>query len=63
MHYTIFDMGAPIASYETEGDAINALVTLAAAQPGRAGQLVFLAFDDLGQRVGAPVLGSYVCPE
>jgi hypothetical protein len=63
MRYSIFDTGALIASYVSEGDAINALVNLAAAAPDRAGQLVFVAFDDHGRRIGEPVFGSYVCPE
>jgi hypothetical protein len=63
MRYSIFDTGTLIASYVSEGDAIDALVTLAAAARARAGQLVFVAFDDHGRRVGAPVFGSYLCPE
>jgi hypothetical protein len=59
MHYSIFDTGALLASYDAEGDAIEALVALAAAQPARAGNLVFVAFDDEGRRVGEPVFGSY----
>jgi hypothetical protein len=59
MRYSIFDGGAVLASYEHEGDAINALVALAAAQPARTAELVFVAaFDDRGRRLGAPVLGS-----
>jgi hypothetical protein len=61
MHYSIFDAGTLLASYENEGEAINALVSLAAAKPARAGNLVFVAFDDDGRRIGAPVFGSYVC--
>jgi hypothetical protein len=63
MHYSIFDTGALVASYENEGDAINALASLAVAQPTRAGSLVFVAFDDEGRRIGAPVFGSYFCGE
>jgi hypothetical protein len=63
MHYSIFESGTLIASYANEADAINALVSLAAADPGHAGALVFVAFNDEGQRVGAPVFGAYVCPE
>ncbi len=63
MHYSIFDTGTLVASFESESDAINALVTLAADEPARAGTLVFVAFDDEGRRIGAPVFGSYVCPE
>jgi hypothetical protein len=61
MHYSIFDTGALVASYENESDAMSALVALATADPARAGALVFVAFDDDGRRIGAPVLGSYLC--
>jgi hypothetical protein len=63
MHYSIFDTGSLIASYENEGDAMGALVALATADPVRADALVFVAFDDNGERVGTPVLGSYLCAE
>ncbi len=63
MQYSIFDTGALIASYQNESDAMSALVALATVDPARAGALVFVAFDDDGQRVGAPVLGSYLCFE
>jgi hypothetical protein len=63
MRYSIFDTGTLVASYENEGDAINALVSLATAAPARAGSLVFVAFDDEGRRIGAPVFGSYFCAE
>ena len=63
MHYSIFDTGALLASYDNEGDAIDALASLAVTQPGRAGSLVFVAFDEDGRRVGVPVLGSYFCGE
>jgi hypothetical protein len=63
MRYAIFDAGTLIASYDSEGYAIDALVTLAAVDPARAGQLVFVAFDDEGRRVGQPVFGSYFSPE
>ena len=61
MHYSIFDTGALLASYENEGDAMSVLVALATADPARADGLLFVAFDEDGQRVGAPVLGSYLC--
>ena len=61
MHYSIFDSGALLGSYENEGEAMSALVALATPDPGRAGGLVFVAFNDEGERVGAPVLGSYLC--
>jgi hypothetical protein len=63
MHYSIFDSGTLFASYDNEGDAMNALVTLANIDPAHADSLVFIAFNDQGQRVGAPVLGSYLCSE
>lgn len=63
MHYSIFDTGSLVASYESEGDAMGALVTLATADPRRADALVFVAFDDEGERIGTPVLGSYLCLE
>jgi hypothetical protein len=63
MHYSIFDTGSLVASYENEGDAMAALVALATADPGHADALVFVAFDDDGERIGAPVLGSYLCCE
>jgi hypothetical protein len=63
MHYSIFDSGALLGSYENEGEAMQALVTLASADPAHADTLVFVAFDDAGQRVGTPVLGSYLCSE
>jgi hypothetical protein len=61
MHYSIFDSGTLFASYENEGDAMSALVALSTADPARAHGLVFVAFDDDGDRIGAPVLGSYLC--
>ena len=61
MHYSIFDTGALVASYDSEGEAMNVLVALATADPARAGALVFVAFGDDGERIGAPVLGSYLC--
>ena len=63
MHYSIFDTGALLASYENEGDAMSVLVGLATADPARASSLLFVAFDEDGQRVGAPVLGSYLCAD
>jgi hypothetical protein len=63
MRYSIYDAGTLLASYENEGDAMNALVSLAGAEPARAGALVFVAFDEDGKRIGQPVFGSYVCPE
>lgn len=63
MYYSIFDTGALLASYENEGDAMNVLVALATADPARADGLLFVAFDEDGQRVGAPVLGSYLCAD
>jgi hypothetical protein len=61
MHYSIFDTGTLLASYGDEGEAMGALVALATADPARAGGLVFIAFDDDGERIGVPVLGSYLC--
>jgi hypothetical protein len=63
MRYAIFDTGTFVASFDSEGCAIDALVTLATIDPARAGQLVFVAFDDEGRRVGEPVFGSYFCSE
>jgi hypothetical protein len=63
MYYSIFDTGSLLASYENEGDAMSVLVALATADPARAGGLVFVAFDDDGERVGTPVLGSYLCAD
>ena len=63
MRYSIFDSGTLLASYENEGEAMHALVSLASADPAHAATLVFLAFDDAGERVGVPVLGSYLCSE
>ena len=63
MHYSIFDSGTLLATYEHEGDAMHALVGLANADPAHADTLVFVAFNAAGQRIGAPVLGSYLCSE
>ena len=63
MHYSIFDTGTLLASYNNEADAMNTLAMLAGADPAHSGELVFLAFDDEGERVGVPVLGSYLCFE
>ena len=52
-----------MASDENEGAAMHALVTLTSADPAHADTLVFVAFNDAGQRIGTPVLGSYLCSE
>lgn len=62
MNFSIFDSGNLVASYAEESAARDALAQLVADDLEAADEVVLIAFDDDGQPVGEPVLGSAVRP-
>ncbi len=60
MTFSIFDGGNLVASYDEEEAAIDALTQLVHDDPKSAEDVVLLTFDDRGEPVGEPVLGSSI---
>jgi hypothetical protein len=60
----IFDSaGNAVESFETQADAVVALVDMAAQDTTVAQQLAVLAFDDEGEVVGEPITVADVRPD
>ena len=62
MTFSIFDTGNLVASYDDEQVALDALTQLVRDDPESAAEIVLVKFDDLGEPVGDPVVGSSVLP-
>jgi hypothetical protein len=62
MTFSIFDTGNLVASYDDEQVALDALTRLVRDDPESAAEIALLRFDDLGEPVGDPVVGSSVLP-
>jgi hypothetical protein len=62
MTFSIFDTGNLLASYDDEQVALDALTQLVSDDPESAAEIVLVRFDDLGEPVGDPVVGSSVLP-
>jgi hypothetical protein len=60
--FSIFDTGNLVASYDDEQVALDALTQLVRDDPESAAEIVLVKFDDLGEPVGDPVVGSSVLP-